>query len=63
MNSDHLRQELLEFARRLTREVCVRAASHGPSCTEERRWKTEGPVRATDLDCVKSLTFLPQNGF
>jgi hypothetical protein len=53
MNKEQTRQDLLEFARRVTREVCVRAANHGPVSPDERRWKAQGEVHPKDLDCVR----------
>ena len=56
LNNEPERQYLLEFARRLTREVCVRAASHAPATPDERRQATQGTVHPRDLDCIKEIT-------
>ena len=52
-NRERVKHDLLEFARRLTREVCVRAANHKPDTSDERRQSVQGPVKIADLDCVR----------
>jgi len=53
IDQERCRLALLEFARVLNREVCIRAANHPPHTAEEKRQKDDGVVEIHDLDCVK----------
>ena len=52
---DAARLALQDFARHLTREVCVRTAGHGPATAAERRQRDEGPCAPLQLDCVRQV--------
>jgi hypothetical protein len=58
MDRERVRQDLLEFARRVNREVCVRAADHKPANPDERRWQVQGTVAPQDLDSVRDVVGL-----
>lgn len=61
--TNQVREDLLEFGRRVTREICVRAAGHAPADAEERRWRMEGAVSPRDLDCIKGTGLISENQF
>ncbi len=47
--------DLKDFARRVTREVCVRAAGHRPQGVDEVRQAREGPCQPMQLDAVRRV--------
>ena len=52
---EQVRAALLNFARAVNREVCIRASDHAADSPDEHRQKNEGVCAPMHLDAVREL--------
>ena len=52
---EQVRAALLNFARAVNREVCIRASDHAADSADEHRQKNEGVCAPMHLDAVREL--------